>query len=129
MVRGIASTMKNKSNKIPDDLFGSEPHRRILQSLVDRKVLRDWDACDLIYQGTRGRPPSALSTAMIEMSRLRRFLILHALHCQRRAGIVAIGCRVWIRKSCALSWRPVDTRPPNKKRSRRARGQFRKRST
>ena len=33
--------MKNKSNKIPDDLFGSEPHRRILQSLVDRKVLRE----------------------------------------------------------------------------------------
>jgi hypothetical protein len=71
--------MKNKSNKIPDDLFGSEPHLRILQSLVDCKFLRDWDACDLIYQGTRSRPPSALSTAMIEMSRLRKFLIRHGI--------------------------------------------------
>jgi hypothetical protein len=71
--------MKNKSHKSPDDLFGSETHRRILQSLVDRKFLRDRDACDLIYQDARSRPPSALSTATIEMSRLRKFLIRHGI--------------------------------------------------
>ena len=79
MVRGMVSSMKIKSDKIPDDLFGSEPHRRILQSLVDRKFLSYWDACDMIYHGTRSRPPSALSIAVIEMSRLRKFLLRHGI--------------------------------------------------
>jgi hypothetical protein len=61
-------------------------HRRLAQGLLERRFLSERQACDLVFQDARRRPPSAFQMMANEMTRLRRFLADHGITLPRASS-------------------------------------------
>jgi hypothetical protein len=61
-------------------------HRRLAHGLLECGFLSERQACDLVFQDARRRPPSAFQMVANEMARLRKLLAEHGITLPRASS-------------------------------------------